>query len=150
MVFVEHSFIMGLDDDVEHLLHNIEIRSNCLFQITNIASCQVDKYHIDFIPVNRVTLTNTIYNDIYIATISLRSKAIFHICFVAILNWKWVSNGVWFSRLVTRKDIQNFLPIRQTKTYQALNYWLVKYLSAFILLNLVKYRILDVTFKFIS
>ena len=143
MVFVEHSFIMGLDDDVEHLLHNIEIRSNCLFQITNIASCQVTKYHIDSTPVNRVII-------ICIAAISLRSKAIFHIYFVAILNWKWVSNGVWFSRLVTRKDIQNLLPFRQTKTYQALNYWLVKYLSAFILLNLVKYRILDVTFKFIS
>ena len=31
MVFVEPSFIMGLDDEVEYVLHNVEIRSNCLF-----------------------------------------------------------------------------------------------------------------------
>ena len=86
----------------------------------------------------------------YIAAISLRSKAIFHIYFVAILNWKWVSNGVWFSRLVARKDIQNLLPFRQTKNLLGIKLLARKYLSAFILLNLVKYRILDVTFKFIS
>lgn len=79
MVFVEHSFIMGLDDDVEYVLHNVKIRSNCLFQITNIASCQVDKYHIDFIPVNRVTLTNTIYNNVLSCNISKIKSNISHL-----------------------------------------------------------------------
>ena len=75
MVFVEHSFIMGLDVDVEYVLHNVEKRSNCLFQITNIASCQVTRYHNDSTPVNRVT----IYNDVHSCHISKIKSNISHL-----------------------------------------------------------------------
>ena len=143
MVFVEHSFIMGLDDDV---LHNVEIRSNCLFQITNIASCQATKYHIDSVPVNRVT----IYNDVHSCNISkIKSNISYLFCGYLKLEMgvKWC---VVFNALLPERIYRIYCHFVKPKTYQALNYWLVKYLSAFILLNLVKYRILDVTFQFIS
>ena len=47
----------------------------------------------------------------YIAAISLKSKAIFHIYFVAILNCKWVSTGVWFLTPCYQKGYIEFIAI---------------------------------------